>query len=102
MRRCRKSRPPSGRIVVLRGSSEVTPMMAISAAPPRHPPPYDGGGSWIGRMKSGASSQHRGEAGHRLTGGLLVVHQGDADVSLGRVGAVGLAADIAAGQHFEV
>src|ERR1700682_5159261 len=61
------------------------------------PPPYDGGG-----MKSGAPSQHRGEAGHRLAGGLLVVHQGDADVALGGVDALGLAANVGAGQHLEV
>src|SRR4029077_14743585 len=30
------------------------------------------------------------------------MHQGDTDVALGRVDAVGLAADIAAGQHLEV
>src|SRR5882724_1034192 len=81
MRRRRKSRPPSGRIAVLRGMIDVAPMMAMGGA---------------------VSLQHRSEAGYRLAGGLLVMDQGDADVALGGVDALGLATDIGAGQHLEV
>src|SRR5688572_30350159 len=78
MRRRRKSRPPSGRIAVLRGATEAAPMMAMAVL------------------------EHRSEAGHGLAGCLLVMHQGDADVAFGGVDAGRLAADIGAGQHFYV
>src|SRR4051812_39562641 len=74
MRRCRKSRPPSGRIVVLRGMTDEAPIRAMaSAAPP---------------------SQHRRETGDRLARGLVVVHQRHSDVPLGWIYAVGFAADV--------
>src|SRR6186997_1939545 len=81
MRRRRKSRPPSGRIVVLCGTSDVAPMMAMGGPSPL---------------------QHRGEAGHRLAGGLLVMHQGNTDIAFGSIDALRLATNVRAGQHLQV
>src|SRR5476649_1786357 len=77
MRRRRKSRLPSGRIVIFR--AEVAPIMAI-----------------------GTASQDRREAAQPLARGLFVVHQRDADIPLRGVDAVRLAAGKGAGQHLHM